>query len=114
MNLVDCRARYQVTLNVASAQFIHVASTGHHQSNAAQLRVQTRLETGVQMSYFADKRLASIKRTALQGNYEEAEALYTKVVKIFERSLGAEHLHVATALNNWAELLREQVSCSAS
>lgn len=45
----------------------------------------------------------------LQADYEEAEHLYERATKIFEKSLGPDHPYVATSLNSRAELLRTQV-----
>lgn len=47
--------------------------------------------------------------TAFQGKYSEAEPLYKRSETICEKALGSEHPHVATALNNRAELVRAQV-----
>ncbi len=43
----------------------------------------------------------------LQGNYAEAEPLYKRALAILEKTLGSEHPRVATALKNYAALLRE-------
>ncbi len=43
-----------------------------------------------------------------QGKYVEAEPLYQRALAISENSLGPEHPHVATSLNNLAELYRAQ------
>ncbi len=40
------------------------------------------------------------------GQYQKAEPLYLKVVKIFEKILGEEHPHTASSYNNLAELYR--------
>ena len=45
----------------------------------------------------------------LQGKYAEAEPLYVHCQAIYEKALGPEYPHVATTLNNRAELLRMQV-----
>lgn len=42
-----------------------------------------------------------------QGNYAEAEPLYKRSLAIVENALGPEHPNVATALENYSELLRE-------
>lgn len=47
-----------------------------------------------------------------QGKYTEAEPLYERVIEIWKRHYGPEHPDVATALNNKAELLADQVSCA--
>lgn len=41
--------------------------------------------------------------------YAEAELLYVRATEIWEKALGPEHPAVATALNNRAWLLSEQV-----
>lgn len=46
---------------------------------------------------------------AIQGKYEEAEPLYERSLAIREKALGPDHPAVATALNNRALLLEEQV-----
>ena len=55
----------------------------------------------------ADKlaNLAELYRT--QGKYAEAEPLYRRSLAIWEKSLGSEHSHVATSLENYAALLRQ-------
>ncbi len=42
-----------------------------------------------------------------QGRYGEAEPLYQRSLAIDEKALGPEHPNVATALENYAALLRE-------
>ncbi len=42
-----------------------------------------------------------------QSNYAEAEPLYQRALAIWEKALGPEHPNVATALENYAALLRE-------
>ncbi len=42
-----------------------------------------------------------------QGKYAEAEPLYQRALAIVEKALGPEHPTVATALENYAALLRE-------
>ena len=45
-----------------------------------------------------------------QGKYAEADPLYKRTQEIWEKSLGRDHLNVATILNNRARLLESQVS----
>lgn len=47
---------------------------------------------------------------ALQGKYDEAEALYKRSQAIREEVLGPKHPDVAEVLNNRATLLKNQVS----
>ncbi len=47
-------------------------------------------------------------RTAPQGQYAEAEPLYKRSLAIREKALGPQHPHVATSLNNLADLYRAQ------
>ena len=42
-----------------------------------------------------------------QGGYAEAEPLYSRALAIAEKALGPEHPTVATALENYAVLLRK-------
>ncbi len=42
-----------------------------------------------------------------QGRYAEAEPLIKRALAIWEEALGPEHPHVATALENYAALLRK-------
>ena len=42
-----------------------------------------------------------------QGKYAEAEPLYKRSLKIWEKALGPEHPDVATSLSNLAELYRQ-------
>ena len=42
-----------------------------------------------------------------QGRYDEAEPLYQRALTIREKALGPAHPNVATALENYASLLRE-------
>ncbi len=42
-----------------------------------------------------------------QGKYAEAEPLYRRALAIREKALGPEHPSVATALENYAGLLRK-------
>ncbi len=42
-----------------------------------------------------------------QGRYAEAEPLYKRSLAIWEKALGPEHPHVATALESYAALLRK-------
>ena len=44
-----------------------------------------------------------------QGRLDEAGPLYDRSLAIREKALGPDHPHVATALNNRAALLRDQV-----
>ncbi|CAN0337518.1 unnamed protein product, partial [Ectocarpus sp. 12 AP-2014] len=44
----------------------------------------------------------------IQGKYTDAERLYERCQAIDEKCFGPEHPHVATTLNNRAELLRAQ------
>ena len=46
----------------------------------------------------------------LQGKYVEAALLYERSFIIQEKALGPEHPDVAAALNNWAVLLKSQVT----
>lgn len=49
---------------------------------------------------------------AWQGRYDEAEPIYASLyarMATFEKNLGREHPVVATAFNNWAEVLKKQV-----
>ena len=48
-------------------------------------------------------------RQCFQGEYAEANRLYLRVIEIGEKTLGPDHLDLATTLNNRAELLRVQV-----
>ena len=41
-----------------------------------------------------------------QGKLDEAVAPIERAIAIYEKSLGSDHPHVATGLNNLAELLR--------
>ena len=41
-----------------------------------------------------------------QGKFSEVEPLYKRALAILEKALGPEHPHVATALGNYAALLR--------
>ncbi len=43
-----------------------------------------------------------------QGRYADAEPLYKRSMAIMEKAHGPEHPHVATSLNNLAELYRAQ------
>ncbi len=43
-----------------------------------------------------------------RANYTEAEPLYRRSLKTFEKQFGSEHPHVATSLNNLAGLLESQ------
>ena len=52
--------------------------------------------------------------TYIQGNYTEADPLYARATEIWEKALGPERPLVATALNNWAELLEAQVRTNRS
>lgn len=47
--------------------------------------------------------------TYLQGDYGGAELLYRRAEEIFEKSLGHNHPHVATAISDRAGLLQKQV-----
>ena len=42
---------------------------------------------------------------------EEAALLYTRVLTILEKTVGPDHTHVASVLNNKAALLKDMVSC---
>jgi tetratricopeptide (TPR) repeat protein len=42
-----------------------------------------------------------------QGRYAEAEPLYKQALEMAKKALGPEHPHVATGLENYAELLRK-------
>ena len=42
-----------------------------------------------------------------QGKYAEAEPLYKRSLGIREQTLGPDHSHVATSLENYTALLRE-------
>ena len=42
-----------------------------------------------------------------QGKYAEAEPLFRQSLAIVEKALGPEHPNVATALDNYAKLLRK-------
>ena len=44
-----------------------------------------------------------------QGKLEEAGPLYQRALAIDEKVYGPDHPDVAGALNNWAQLLNEQV-----
>ncbi len=44
---------------------------------------------------------------AAQGRYAKAEPLYQRALAIAEKALGPDHPHVATALENYAALLRK-------
>ena len=48
-----------------------------------------------------------------QGCYSDAEPLYQRSLEfaIYKKSLGEDHPHVASSLNNLAALLEAQVSC---
>ena len=43
-----------------------------------------------------------------QGRYADAEPLYKRSLAIYEKALGPDHPHVATALNNLAQLYQAQ------
>ena len=45
----------------------------------------------------------------LQGKYEDALVRYEQALKIVKKTLGPEHPHVASTLNNMAEVYRAQV-----
>lgn len=45
-----------------------------------------------------------------QGKYAEAGLLYERSLAIQEKALGPEHPDMATSLNNWAVLLKIQVT----
>lgn len=45
-----------------------------------------------------------------QGNYDEAEPLFTRALAIREKALGPEHPDVASSLNNLAVLLNRHVN----
>ena len=47
--------------------------------------------------------------STIQGKNAEAGILYPRAITILEKKLGPEHLTVATAVNNWAQLLKSQV-----
>lgn len=51
---------------------------------------------------------------ASQGEYVEAEPLLARATAIWEKVLGSEHVDVAIALTNSAEILREQVRPSGN
>lgn len=52
--------------------------------------------------------------STFQGRYAEAEPFYARAQAILEKSLGTEHLNVASALNNRGTLLEEQVGIELS
>jgi lipopolysaccharide biosynthesis regulator YciM len=43
----------------------------------------------------------------MQGKYAEAEPLYKRSLKILEKAFGPDHPHVATVLENMAELYKK-------
>lgn len=45
----------------------------------------------------------------LQEKRDDAEPLYERATKIWEKALGPDHPIVATVLTDWAELLQSQV-----
>ena len=53
--------------------------------------------------------LVSVYSITFQGDYAEAAPLYPRAAEIREKMLGPDHQDVATTLNNWALLLRDQV-----
>lgn len=53
--------------------------------------------------------LSHFPNITFQGKYAEAELLYEKAIKIWEKVHGHDHPKVAAGLNNRAELLRVQV-----
>ena len=46
---------------------------------------------------------------ANQGKYDDAEPLYKRALAIVEETSGRRHPHVASSLNNLADLLASQV-----
>lgn len=51
----------------------------------------------------------NIRLLAVQGKFAQAEQLNERSQAIWEKSLGPEHPHVATSLDNRADLLIRQV-----